>query len=449
MSIRQPAYRGRHRRPRPTSRGTWVPGAGLLQPFRRSDPERGAVASIVAVLLAGGVIIGMLALSIDVGNIMWERRQLQNGADAASLALAKDCATDPTKCSVASAVPDLTPLINANAADGLEQLDAHRAGTANGLCARGANSAGLPICPSATGNAPVTALQECPPVPTWLTGSGATTKYVEVYTRTRSTAADNTILPSIFAEALVGAGPTSVSACARAAWGPAGAPSRVLPLVISECDWKSQTHYTGPGTAVYPPGPQGAWPGYDNLAASTRPWPAASVQHAVYSKGNPTPCDTSSPGGTAPGGFAWLDTIPQTNCLAQVSAGWAHGDTGADAECSSADLSPFWGRTVMVPVFDCMTSAPVTITSSTNCNSGSGNNTYYHISGYAAFYLSGWWLNPNNKASIRPPGGYLCGNPNRCLFGWFTQDVVEDAPITVPPPGGTPNYGLLAVQPAG
>ena len=55
-----------------------------------SHGDRGAVAPLVAILMAGGVVLGMLTLSVDVGNIMWERRQLQNGADAASLALAKD-----------------------------------------------------------------------------------------------------------------------------------------------------------------------------------------------------------------------------------------------------------------------------------------------------------------------------------------------------------------------
>lgn len=81
----------------------------LLDRRRR---ERGGVAVIVAVLLAGGVLIGMLALSVDVGQIMYERRQLQNGADATSLALAQRCAANEADCdptnvsSLLSANPD-------------------------------------------------------------------------------------------------------------------------------------------------------------------------------------------------------------------------------------------------------------------------------------------------------------------------------------------------------
>ncbi len=410
----------------------------------RARGDRGAAATLVAVLLAGGVVLGMLTVSVDVGNIMWERRQLQNGADATSTALAAICANDPTKCNPTTTVSQLAPLADANSADGTQQF-ATRPDTVQGQCARFPNAVGMPGCASATTDADISKLQECPPVPTWLrTGNGTTVNYVETYTRTRSTAADNTILPSFFAKAITGADTTSVSACARAAWGPAGpTSSKVMPLVISECDWQAQTGWTPTGTAAFPPAPSGAWPGYDN---ASRPWPA--TERAIYSKGNPTTCNTSSPGGTAPGGFAWLDTIPQTSCLAQVTNGWAHGSTGASAECSNADLMPFYGKVVLVPMFDCITAAPTTITSATDCNSGNGNNTYYHISGYAPFYLSGWWLNPNNKASVRPPNGYKCGNPNRCLFGWFTHAVVTDATIDTSS-GSTPPYGAIAVQPAG
>ncbi|MEO5975240.1 MAG: pilus assembly protein TadG-related protein [Ilumatobacteraceae bacterium] len=56
----------------------------------RSDRDRGAIlvwfAAFVIVLLGSG------ALVIDMGSLWSERRQLQNGADAAALAVALDCA---------------------------------------------------------------------------------------------------------------------------------------------------------------------------------------------------------------------------------------------------------------------------------------------------------------------------------------------------------------------
>lgn len=56
--------------------------------MRRLDDEHGGVAVTVAILLV--VLIGLGALVVDVGNLYWERRQLQNAADSAALAAAQD-----------------------------------------------------------------------------------------------------------------------------------------------------------------------------------------------------------------------------------------------------------------------------------------------------------------------------------------------------------------------
>ena len=64
--------------------------------WRRDDG--GAVATVVAILLAGGVLLGFLALVVDVGQIYVEREELQTGADAAVLAVAKACATAAPAC---------------------------------------------------------------------------------------------------------------------------------------------------------------------------------------------------------------------------------------------------------------------------------------------------------------------------------------------------------------
>ena len=57
---------------------------------RNHDDDRGAVLVWVALMLV--VLLGIGALVIDVGALYAERRQLQNGADAAALAVAADCA---------------------------------------------------------------------------------------------------------------------------------------------------------------------------------------------------------------------------------------------------------------------------------------------------------------------------------------------------------------------
>lgn len=74
-----------------------------LTPSRRNAPSRrnehGAVATIIVILFAGGIVLSTLALSADVGKVgLWERRQLQNGADAASRALTLTCAKNPAAC---------------------------------------------------------------------------------------------------------------------------------------------------------------------------------------------------------------------------------------------------------------------------------------------------------------------------------------------------------------
>ena len=51
---------------------------------RRWTGERGAVTTVVATLLLGGVVFGFLAIGVDYGQLMYERAQQQNSADAAA-----------------------------------------------------------------------------------------------------------------------------------------------------------------------------------------------------------------------------------------------------------------------------------------------------------------------------------------------------------------------------
>ncbi len=66
-----------------------IPEALRVRGERIRD-ERASTVVIVALLLV--VLMGMAAVVVDVGALYQERRELQNGADAGALAVAKDCA---------------------------------------------------------------------------------------------------------------------------------------------------------------------------------------------------------------------------------------------------------------------------------------------------------------------------------------------------------------------
>lgn len=185
---------------------------------RRVRGEQGGVAVIVAILFSGMVIIGMLAVSVDLGNLAYERRQVQNGADATSLALAQACATDVNTCKPNSAADLLDP----NARDATMQYDS-RADALQGACGRGtaAQVGSTPLCHSANSDAPVADLLECPPLPPWLRGAGLNIPYVETYSKTQTGTGTNDKLFLPFSRVLANgaSGDKGTSACARAAWG--------------------------------------------------------------------------------------------------------------------------------------------------------------------------------------------------------------------------------------
>jgi hypothetical protein len=153
--------------------------------------EDGAVAVMVALMLVS--LLGIVALVIDVGMMYWEVRQLQNGADAAALAIAQDCA-DGNDCeSDADAVAITFAGSNANdgAARAEVEFDAHGPDT-------------VTVTAFTDDNA----------------GSGR--------------------LPSFFARVL-GVDSTTFARSATAMWGPASlGPS--IPLTISQCEWDIATN---------------------------------------------------------------------------------------------------------------------------------------------------------------------------------------------------------------
>lgn len=390
--------------------------------FRRN--EKGAIAVIVAVLFGFGVMTAAAALSIDVGNINTNRRQLQNGADAVALAAAKQCVTTGV-CPNASDT-GLIALENANAnpnaaagVSGIRRVDG-----ATPICGVGGS---LPACATSpsTGN-----LQECPqPVP-------AGTNYIRVYTQTTN-AAGTHLLPYSFGAAIAGGGKgANQQTCASVAWGPA-IPPAPFPVTFSQCE------YTSAASNHFAP-PAGATPGYGATgnAAGNTIWPTAAVE-VVLETAKKSPNCTSWNGHVAPGSFGTIDNLA---CHATVdSGGWIQGDAGNSTPCSDSELHAMLGTIVYIPIYDCFTG---TKGSFANCTNGK-NHDWFHMTGYAPFYLTGFYFSGSGSAgnSIFPPDGGAkpCSGGSRCISGWFTTDTLDTTIDT----SGAPSFGSLAIQLAG
>jgi hypothetical protein len=84
------------------------------------NKDRGAITVLVAVLMV--VLLGSVAIAVDVGAIYSERAQLQSGADAAAIATAQECARKDSSdaCSTTSTLAG--GLANQNALDGMSNV---------------------------------------------------------------------------------------------------------------------------------------------------------------------------------------------------------------------------------------------------------------------------------------------------------------------------------------
>ncbi len=362
---------------------------GLARPLLRllGRDDRGALGVIVAALIGGGVLLGIGALVIDAGQLYQARAELQSGADAGALAVARSCVNGGA-CTQAAALSVAGGYVTGNASTLTSAVAA-----AGPVCGTG----NLGTCDS-------TSIGQCPANPAG--GPG----YVDV----------NTSAPvsPVFAAAL-GFGATSVKACAQAEWG-AAMEATTLAFTISICQWYSLT------------------------ASGGIPW---GTNIAMYLKGNGVvPC--SGPAGSnIPGGFGWLcitgsgsscnGNSGSGNCagIINLTTGNTYSDPGASAPsgCTQA-LQQYItsGQVVFVPVFD----------SATGGGNGNGSNGgTYHITGLAAFVVLGYANIPGG--SPKSFGTYnLCTGSNPCIEGHFTQDLVPLSDLI----GTGTNFGASAIK---
>lgn len=79
------------------------------------NSERGAIAPIAAFSMVA--LLGLAAFAVDVSTMYSEHAQLQNGADAAALAIAQGCSVTPATAACTSPAAEASALANANALD--------------------------------------------------------------------------------------------------------------------------------------------------------------------------------------------------------------------------------------------------------------------------------------------------------------------------------------------
>ena len=367
---------------------------GLARPMMRllGRDERGAIGVLIAVLIGGGVLFGLGALAIDVGQLYQNRAELQNGADAGALAVADSCALGT--CA--------TGLANTYATGNASKLTGNQAGV-DLVCGSGT---GLSACP-----APGTAPYNCPANP------AGGTNYVDVYTSTRTPS--GSLLPPVFARTLLGNSGysgTNVKACAQAEWGnPSSA--QTIAFTISACSWYVYTN-NGTDFATPPPYPPNAVP-------------APSYDHILYEHGSTNSTTSGCPednasGADGPGNFGWT-TDPGANCSVVIgNSGTYPGLTGQSglANCENAIAAAQANRSlVYVPVYSTAV--------------GTGSGLTYTLLGFAAFVITGYHITGSFKANDWLNSANDCTGNLFCIDGYFTHGLI-------PSTGGLGGNGLGA-----
>lgn len=361
--------------------------------LNRARSDRGASATIVALLLAGGVLLGMSALVVDVGRLYVEREVLQSGADSAAMAVALDCAK------TRDSARDAQCRASAGTAPGY--ADANAGDDASGIHHACGTDPRLPTCVGyVAGNS--TDCIGTPPV---------NARYVEVRTSTELPDG-GFVLPPVFAQTLAGGyRGTTVGACARVGW---GSPQGGFAMTFSVCE-------------------------YDVAVADgdfVTGTPEVSDEVVLYTHSHPAAnnCNSGPSGSNLPGGFGWVDHTG--DCLTTILGGTYGSDpgNGTPNDCKDDLTALVDSRTpVAVPIYSDKT--------------GGGNNGTYTLDGFAAFVVTGYHL-PGMSPADRPSwltGTSVCVGNDYCIYGYFTEALVEWSGSF----GNAPNLGATVIKTIG
>lgn len=335
---------------------------------------------VIVGMMIGSVLLGLSALVIDVGQLYQERAQLQSGADAAALAVAKSCILGT--CTPSTALSTAQTYANDNASDGVAGVGTV-CGYAGTLTACGASTGAMTACPS-------------PPA--------AGTSYVDVNTSTK-TSGGATVIAPLFANELTGNGSytgTTVLACSQVTWGGSGS---------------GGSTYSGIFTAFTTPACQ--WDKQSSAGHIYGSPPSVSLPSSSYdmklklSYGGKAGCSTEASGSDGPGTFGWVTETGGCTENPPLATTYSVHTSTTSANCNTPLYDDAQNKSLIyIPVYTSV--------------SGSGTSAVYNVKGAAAFVVTGYnvpgsgqfasyadWLNSANK----------CTGTTYCIDGYFVAEA--------------------------
>jgi len=341
------------------------------QPSRDIHSESGVAMVVFGLWIV--VLFGFGALAIDVSRIYTEHSELRNGADAAALAIARDCG--------------------------------------QGLCGGYYDEFGM---------AEVYADANARDGATWV-------EDVEIDFD------DQTVTVSVGSEesgggndfdmvlaGIVGFDGFTVRADATVKWGAPGG-FTAFPVTFSKCEWDA---FGAPGFA------DETVDGFlhrqevvlNGDIAQGLAYPYSHKRVIIYLHGTSV-CGGSPSGGDIPGGFGWLDADP--GCVLTTSQGtMLEVDPGASptSGCSTTTMQDALGTVQVIPYFNDVV--------------GSGTNATYSMDGFGALYVTGYSLGGLYKENSIVDGNPVCTGSLRCIEGYMIGDWVQSSGVSTGLGGG-------------
>ncbi len=141
---------------------------------------------------------------------------------------------------------------------------------------------------------------------------------------------------------------------------------------------------------------------------------------------------------TGPGSVGWLDLGPG-NLASEIEnpsnrafnlPTWLQTQTGAVNAIEDEINDNYAGTIVLIPMFDGTCKQQPAGTNLSDCpagQEGTGNNTWYHIPKFTAFFLDRAYIQGSDPECKRAPGSPLMGGGGSvaCMKGWFVRFITQ------------------------